>query len=145
MNNTHRHSSNIHVTGYGLESAVRSSTRARLFCFNAKLIPALGFTQLSAPFVSGKRSYSPYMFISGTCGVIIIIIMASQSVGLLGRGISPSQDRYLHTEQRKHRKNAHSTDVHASSRIRAHDPSVRASEDSSCLRPRGNCDRCLRC
>jgi hypothetical protein len=25
--------------------------------------------------------------------------------------------------------------------IRTHDPSVRASEDSSCLRPRGHCDR----
>jgi hypothetical protein len=33
-----------------------------------------------------------------------------------------------------HRINAHS-------RIRTHDPSVRASEDSSCLRPRGHCDR----
>jgi hypothetical protein len=31
----------------------------------------------------------------------------TQSVGLLGRGISPSQGRYLHTEQQKHRINAH--------------------------------------
>jgi hypothetical protein len=30
-----------------------------------------------------------------------------QSVGLLGRRISPSQGRYLHTEQHKHRINAH--------------------------------------
>jgi hypothetical protein len=30
-----------------------------------------------------------------------------QSVGLLGRGISPSQGLYLHTEQQKHRINAH--------------------------------------
>jgi hypothetical protein len=29
----------------------------------------------------------------------------------------------------------------ASSGIRTHDPSVRASEDSSCLGPRGHCDR----
>jgi hypothetical protein len=64
----------------------------------------------------------------------------TQSVGLLGRGISPSQDLYLHTEQHKHRINAHNTDIHASSEIRTHDPSVRASEDSSCLRPRGHCD-----
>jgi hypothetical protein len=27
------------------------------------------------------------------------------------------------------------------SEIRTHNPSVRASEDSSCLRPRGHCDR----
>jgi hypothetical protein len=31
----------------------------------------------------------------------------SQTVGLLGRVISPSQGRYLHTKQHKHRINAH--------------------------------------
>jgi hypothetical protein len=55
----------------------------------------------------------------------------TQSVGLLGRGISPSQGRYIHIEQQKHRINAHNTDTHAMNRIRAHDPSVRASDDSS--------------
>jgi hypothetical protein len=30
--------------------------------------------------------------------------------------------------------------MHALSGIRAHDPSVRAGEDSLCLRPRGHCD-----
>jgi hypothetical protein len=52
------------------------------------------------------------------------------SVGFLGRVISPSQGRYL-TQ----------TDINASSGIRTHYPSVRESEDSSCLRPRGHCDR----
>jgi hypothetical protein len=33
------------------------------------------------------------------------------------------------------------TDIQALSGIRTHDPSVRASEDSSCLRRRGHCDR----
>jgi hypothetical protein len=33
------------------------------------------------------------------------------------------------------------TDIHALSGIRTHDPSVRASEGSLCLRPRGHCDR----
>jgi hypothetical protein len=33
------------------------------------------------------------------------------------------------------------TDIHASSGIRTHDPSVREGEDSSCLRPRCHCDR----
>jgi hypothetical protein len=40
------------------------------------------------------------------------------------------------------------SDIHALSGIRTHDPNVRASEDSSCLRPRGRCDRqwhCYRC
>jgi hypothetical protein len=31
----------------------------------------------------------------------------TQSVGPLGRGISPSQGRYLHIEQHKHRIHAH--------------------------------------
>jgi hypothetical protein len=33
------------------------------------------------------------------------------------------------------------THIHASSRIRTHDPSVLAVEDSTCLRPRGHWDR----
>jgi hypothetical protein len=40
--------------------------------------------------------------------------------------------------QHKHRINAN---IHALSGIRTHDPSVRASENISCLRPRGHCDR----
>jgi hypothetical protein len=31
----------------------------------------------------------------------------TQPIGLLGRGISPSQGRYLHTEQHKHKINAY--------------------------------------
>jgi hypothetical protein len=33
-------------------------------------------------------------------------LIYTQSIGLLTRGISPSQGRYLHTEQQKHRINA---------------------------------------
>jgi hypothetical protein len=54
--------------------------------------------------------------------------------------ISPTQGRYLHTGQHKHRINAH-TNIHALSGIETHSPRVRASEDCSCLRPRGHCDR----
>jgi hypothetical protein len=61
------------------------------------------------------------------------------SVGILGREISQSQGLYLYTEQHKHRITH--TDIHALNGIRTHDPSVRASEDTSCLRPRGHCDR----
>jgi hypothetical protein len=50
----------------------------------------------------------------------------TQTVGLLGRVISPSQGRHLHTG------------IHALSGIRTHDPSVRESEDSWYLRPRGH-------
>jgi hypothetical protein len=66
------------------------------------------------------------------------VIFFTQMVGLHGRGISPSQGRYLHTGQHKHRINAH-RDIHALSGIWTHDPSFRAGKDSSCLRPRGHC------
>jgi hypothetical protein len=53
----------------------------------------------------------------------------SQTVGLLGWVISPSEGRYLNTGQHKHTINAYTPN------IRTHDPSIRASEDSSCLKP----------
>jgi hypothetical protein len=65
------------------------------------------------------------------------VIFFTQSVGLLGRVISPSQGRYLLTGQHKRRINPH-TDIHALSWIWTHDPSVWASEDSSCLSPPGH-------
>jgi hypothetical protein len=68
------------------------------------------------------------------------IIIFTQTVGLLGRVMTPSQGRYLHAGQHKHRINSY-TYIHVLSWIRTHDPSVLASEDSSCLRPRGHCDR----
>jgi hypothetical protein len=58
-----------------------------------------------------------------------------QSVRLLRWGISPSQGRYLH------RTTQTQTNIHALSGIRTHGAGVRASEASSCLRPRGHCDR----
>jgi hypothetical protein len=51
----------------------------------------------------------------------------------------PVAGSYLHTGQHKHRINAH-TDIHASSGIRSHDPSIRTSEDGSWLRPCGHRD-----
>jgi hypothetical protein len=61
-----------------------------------------------------------------------------QSVGLLGRRISPTQGLYPHrtTQHRKTR-----THIHAPNGIRTRDPSVRAVEDSTCLRPRGRWNR----
>jgi hypothetical protein len=56
-------------------------------------------------------------------------------VGLLGRGISPTQGLYLHRTA-QHRKTR--THIHASSGIRARDPSVPTVEDSTCLRQRGH-------
>jgi hypothetical protein len=68
------------------------------------------------------------------------VIFFTQIEGLPGQVISLPQGRYLHTEQHKHRIKVY-TDIHALSGIRTHDPSVRGTEDSSCLRPRGHCRR----
>jgi hypothetical protein len=65
----------------------------------------------------------------------------SHAVGHLGRVISPSQGRYLNKGQHKQNKHINTPNIHALSGIRTHDPSVQANEDSSCLRPRGYCDR----
>jgi hypothetical protein len=64
----------------------------------------------------------------------------TQSVGLLGRVISPSQGHHVYIGQHKYRINAH-TNTYASSVIRTHDRSVREIEDSSFLRPHDHCDR----
>jgi hypothetical protein len=69
-----------------------------------------------------------------------LLKFSTQTVGLLERVVSPLQRRYPHTGQHKHRINAH-TDIHALRGIRNNDPSVRAIEDSSCLRPRFHRDR----
>jgi hypothetical protein len=95
-----------------------------------------------------RFEYKPYSFIHqwlyspllGPDLFFSFVIFFTQTIGLLGRVISPSQGRYRHTWQQKHKINAH-THIHALSGIRTYDPSVRASEDSSYLRPRGHCDR----
>jgi hypothetical protein len=65
-----------------------------------------------------------------------------KSVGLLGRGTSPLQDLYLHTEQYKLRIHTIQTSIPWVG-FEPPDLSVRESEDGSCLRPRGHRDRLL--
>jgi hypothetical protein len=71
-------------------------------------------------------------------GSFFSLLIYSQSVGLLGRVISSSQDLYLNTGENKHIYTPH---INALSVIRTHDHSVRASECSSCLRPLDYRDR----
>jgi hypothetical protein len=46
-----------------------------------------------------------------------------------------------HRTTQTQNKRIHTPNIHALSGIRTHDPRVHASKDSSCLRPRGCCDR----
>jgi hypothetical protein len=50
-----------------------------------------------------------YLWLYSPCGIwpLFSFLIYTQSVGLLGQGISPSQGRCLHTEQHKHRITAH--------------------------------------
>jgi hypothetical protein len=57
-------------------------------------------------------------------------------------GGSAQRKAATYTGQHKHRINA---DIHSLSAIRTHDRSVRASENSSCLRPRGHYDQQKSC
>jgi hypothetical protein len=72
------------------------------------------------------------------------VLILRETVWLLGRGISPTQGRYLHTGQHKHRiiTYTHQTSMPCVG-FDPHDPSFWASEDSSCLRSLDNCDRQL--
>jgi hypothetical protein len=65
----------------------------------------------------------------------------SQTTGLLARAISSSQGLYMNTGQHKQNKRIHTPNIYALSGIRTYGPSVRVSEDSSRLRPRGYRDR----
>jgi hypothetical protein len=51
-----------------------------------------------------------------------------------------------HRTTQTQNKHIHTPNIHALCGIRIHDSSFRASEDNSCLRPRGHCDRhCFKC
>jgi hypothetical protein len=83
-----------------------------------------------------ERYLSVSQWLYSPCGPwpLSSFVIHTQSVGLVVRGNSPSQGRYLYTGRQKHRINR--TEIHAMSGIWIHDLSVRASEDISCLRPR---------
>jgi hypothetical protein len=73
---------------------------------------------------------------TGAWGGFLSSMIILQAVGPLGRGISSSQGRYLHTGQHIHTPN-----IHALCGTRTHVPGFRANEDSSCFRPLGYRDR----
>jgi hypothetical protein len=75
--------------------------------------------------------YSSYTVLLRCRGLFVILWIFTQSVGLLGRVIGPSQDLYLNTGQHKHRiTHTHTPNIHAQGGVRTHDHSVRASEDT---------------
>jgi hypothetical protein len=68
--------------------------------------------------------------------VSLQLLDLGQSVGLLGWVIL-SQGVYLYTNTEKCTHNINPINIHALSGIRTHGPGIRASKDSSCLKPLG--------
>jgi hypothetical protein len=79
---------------------------------------------------------SVYLWLYSPCRSwpLFSFLICTQSVGLLGRGISPSKAS-------TYTQNNTNTDIHVLSGIQTHDRSVGTCEDGSCPRPRGHCDR----
>jgi Na+-transporting methylmalonyl-CoA/oxaloacetate decarboxylase gamma subunit len=69
--------------------------------------------------------------------IFVFILIMLQTLGLLGRAISPSQGRYLTQDNTNTEKRIQASNIYALSGIRTHDPGFRASEDSSYVRPLG--------
>jgi hypothetical protein len=68
-------------------------------------------------------------------GLISQFLDYSQTVELFGRMISSPQGLYLNTGQHKHKKtDTHTSNIHTLNGIQTHDPGLRASENSPCLR-----------
>jgi hypothetical protein len=88
-------------------------------------------------YVSSETNFSPLLLPLWSWFLSFLIIL--QTVGLLGRVISSSQGLYSNTE-----KCTHTSNIHALSGIRTHDPGFWASKDSTCPRPLGYRDRHLK-
>jgi hypothetical protein len=84
-------------------------------------------------FIHSSMALQPF---DGPWPLLRFCNLFTQTAGL-GRRTSPSQGRYLHTGQHPH------TDIHALSGIRTNEPTIRANECSSCLRPCCHYDRPL--
>jgi hypothetical protein len=75
--------------------------------FSTRVISLLGISVLPSfvySFIHNQLLYTPLLHLGL---LFIFVIFFTKTVGLLGRGINPSQGRCLHTEQHKHRLNAH--------------------------------------
>jgi hypothetical protein len=70
------------------------------------------------------------------------VTIFSETVGLFWANVQPvARPLPKHRTTQTQDKSIHTPNIHALSWIRTYDPSVRESDDSSCLRPLGYCDR----
>jgi hypothetical protein len=74
-----------------------------LTCYSV-LIDVTSFVPISHVTSNGFFSSVPLIPLYRCRGFLSFFLIISQTVGLLRRGIGPSQGRYLHTGQHKHRK-----------------------------------------
>jgi hypothetical protein len=102
-----------------LLTAIQNTTQINKSNFLHTYISVLNATYYLVPFLC-HYMFRPYMAII-RCSFSLCLwpysllklfrffsfLIYTQAVDLLGLGISPSQDRYLHTEKHKHRINTH--------------------------------------
>jgi hypothetical protein len=92
----------------------------------------------------GEWMYYVLLWLNVLCRAMAVFSVSwtyTESVGLLGRGISPSHGFYLHTEKHSHRIKAHNTNIHMDLEWDSNPRSHRSSERRClCHRPLGHCD-----
>jgi hypothetical protein len=89
----------VHAISH-LNAYTRNKSNAKKLNID-KVVSKLILTHIHV--ISLSIDLQPFVRLGGFFSFLIF----SQLVGLLGRGISPSQGRYLHTDEHKHRTNAH--------------------------------------
>jgi hypothetical protein len=79
---------------------------------------------------------------SGPGPLIQFRILFSQTLGTPWESDQPfARPLPKHRTTQTQNNRIHTPNIHALSGIQIYDPSIRASKDSSCLRPRGHCGR----
>jgi hypothetical protein len=108
----------------------------------------VGHNPVHAPRPSIIYCAAPLIFFSLSLQPPWALVSAFQFHDHFRDGRTPwTSDQLVARPLPKHRttqtqnKHIHTPNIHAWNEIRTHDPSFRASEDSSCLRPLGYCDR----
>jgi hypothetical protein len=112
------------ATGYGLEGRASIPSKSKRFFLSPRVLTGCGTHPAYYPvdFIHSIIKGYTALFV-GPWHLLQFHNFFAQSVGILGRVISPSQGRYLLTGQHEYRINAH-TNIHALSGIRTYNSSL---------------------
>jgi hypothetical protein len=124
--------------------------KKRSTVFNSRLFPLCISVKTLLFFQGSDLTEIPILCLLSVCGFTVLLLDLSHFISFLilytvGR-TRWTEDKPIGRPLPTHRttqtqNKCTQSSIHALSGIRTHDPSVRASEDSLLLRPRGHCDR----